>query len=44
MLVRCIHLGLPDFYIEHAEHAAQLASVGLNRDGIIASVQAALAQ
>ncbi|PQJ94852.1 1-deoxy-D-xylulose-5-phosphate synthase [Chromatium okenii] len=44
VLVRCIHLGLPDFYIEHAEHAAQLASVGLNRDGIIASVQAALAQ
>ncbi|MBK1641432.1 1-deoxy-D-xylulose-5-phosphate synthase [Chromatium okenii] len=44
IVVRCIHLGLPDRYIEHAEHADQLASCGLNADGIIASVQAELAR
>ncbi|SDY11092.1 1-deoxy-D-xylulose-5-phosphate synthase [Allochromatium warmingii] len=32
---RCVHLGLPDCYIEHAEHAEQLASVGLDTAGIL---------
>lgn len=41
-LVRCLHLGLPDRYLEHAEHAEQLASCGLNAEGIVASVRAAL--
>jgi 1-deoxy-D-xylulose-5-phosphate synthase len=37
---RCLHLGLPDRYIDHAEHAEQLASVGLDAPGIIASIRA----
>jgi 1-deoxy-D-xylulose-5-phosphate synthase len=41
-VVRCLHLGLPDSYIEHAEHAEQLAICGLNTVGIIASVRAEL--
>ncbi len=42
LVVRCIHLGLPDRYIDHAEHAEQLALCGLDAPGIIASVQAEL--
>ncbi len=42
LVVRCIHLGLPDRYIDHAEHAEQLAMCGLDAPGIIASVQAEL--
>ncbi|MBK1722034.1 1-deoxy-D-xylulose-5-phosphate synthase [Thiocystis violacea] len=42
IVIRCLHLGLPDRYIEHAEHAEQLASVGLDAPGIIASLRAEL--
>jgi 1-deoxy-D-xylulose-5-phosphate synthase len=42
LVVRCLHLGLPDRYIEHAEHAEQLASCGLDAAGIVASVRAEL--
>ncbi|AFL73557.1 1-deoxy-D-xylulose-5-phosphate synthase [Thiocystis violascens] len=38
LAVRCLHLGLPDRYIEHAEHAEQLAICGLDAAGIVASV------
>ncbi|NEV63787.1 1-deoxy-D-xylulose-5-phosphate synthase [Thiorhodococcus minor] len=40
--IRCLHLGLPDRYIDHAEHAEQLAAVGLDPAGILASVRAEL--
>ncbi len=43
-VVRCLHLGLPDTYIEHAEHAEQLAGIGLDAPGIIASLRAELAR
>jgi len=39
---RCLHLGLPDRYVEHAEHHEQLASVGLDAPGLIASLRAEL--
>ena len=38
--IRCMHLGLPDRNIEHAEHAEQLALCGLDAPGILASVRA----
>jgi 1-deoxy-D-xylulose-5-phosphate synthase len=41
---RCLHLGLPDRYVDHAEHHEQIASVGLDAPGIIASLQAELAR
>ncbi len=41
--VPCVHLGLPDRYIEHAGHDAQLAACGLDADGIAARVRAELA-
>jgi 1-deoxy-D-xylulose-5-phosphate synthase len=43
-VARCLHLGLPDTYIEHAEHAQQLTSIGLDTPGIIASLRAELAR
>ncbi len=39
VLVRCIHLGLPDRYVEHAEQSAQLAACGLDAEGITARIQ-----
>jgi len=39
---RCIQLGLPDNYIDHAQHGEQLAACGLDAAGILASVQAQL--
>ena len=42
VLVRCIHLGLPDRYVEHAEHHAQLAMCGLDAVGITTRVHAEL--
>ncbi len=39
VLVRCIHLGLPDRYVEHAEQSAQLAECGLDAEGITARIQ-----
>ncbi|MGE5152778.1 MAG: 1-deoxy-D-xylulose-5-phosphate synthase [Bdellovibrio bacteriovorus] len=41
--VPCLHLGLPDRYIEHAEHAAQLAACGLDAAGIATRVRSELA-
>jgi len=40
--VPCVHLGLPDRYIEHADHSAQLAACGLDADSIAARVRTAL--
>jgi 1-deoxy-D-xylulose-5-phosphate synthase len=40
--VPCIHLGVPDRYIEHAEHDAQLAMAGLDAESIAARVQTEL--
>ena len=37
-----LNLGIPDRYIEGAGHSEQLAECGLNRDGIIRSVEARL--
>ena len=34
-----LHLGLPDTFIEHGDHKAMLASVGLDADGIRNSIQ-----
>ncbi|WP_295388526.1 1-deoxy-D-xylulose-5-phosphate synthase [uncultured Thiodictyon sp.] len=42
VVMRCIHLGLPDRNVEHAEHPAQLAACGLDAAGIAARVQAEL--
>jgi len=39
---RVLLLGLPDRFIEHGDPAKLLASVGLDRDGILKSVAAAL--
>jgi 1-deoxy-D-xylulose-5-phosphate synthase len=39
---RVVLLGLPDRFIEHGDPAKLLASVGLDRDGIVKSVRAAL--
>jgi 1-deoxy-D-xylulose-5-phosphate synthase len=39
VLVRCIHLGLPDRYVEHAEQSVQLAECGLDAEGITARIQ-----
>jgi len=40
--VPCIHLGLPDRYIEHADHCAQLAACGLDAESIAARVRTEL--
>jgi len=37
---RVLVLGLPDRFIDHGDHARLLASVGLDRDGIVKSVRA----
>ena len=42
LLVRCIHLGLPDRYLEHAEQSVQLAACGLDAAGIAARVRTEL--
>jgi 1-deoxy-D-xylulose-5-phosphate synthase len=39
----CLHLGLPDRFIDQDAHAAQLCACGLDVPGILASVRAALA-
>jgi 1-deoxy-D-xylulose-5-phosphate synthase len=43
LATRCLHFGLPDRYIEHAAHEAQLAACGLDAAGIVAAVRAAVA-
>jgi 1-deoxy-D-xylulose-5-phosphate synthase len=40
--VPCLHLGLPDRFLDHASHPEQLAECGLDAAGIAASVRAAL--
>ena len=37
---RLLRLGLPDRFIDHGDHARLLAELGLDRDGIVRSVQA----
>jgi len=39
-----LQLGLPDRYIDHGDPALQLASCGLNKDGILASIRAKLSE
>jgi 1-deoxy-D-xylulose-5-phosphate synthase len=39
-----LQLGLPDRFIEHGDPALQLASCGLNKDGILESIRAKLAE
>ena len=39
----CLHLGLPDRFIEHDTHQAQLAACGLDAAGITQAVRAVLA-
>ncbi len=41
-LVRCIHIGLPDRWVDHATRASQLAACGLDAKGIEARIRAAL--
>ncbi|WP_137820088.1 1-deoxy-D-xylulose-5-phosphate synthase [Pseudomonas sp. 2FG] len=43
LLQPILHLGLPDYYVEHAKPAAMLAECGLDAAGIEASVRARLA-
>ena len=40
--VRFIRIGLPDRFIDHGDQARLLAEVGLDRDGIVATVRTAL--
>ncbi|MES2817924.1 MAG: 1-deoxy-D-xylulose-5-phosphate synthase [Pseudomonadota bacterium] len=42
--VPLLHLGLPDYYVEHAKPAQMLAECGLDAAGIEAAVRARLAQ
>ena len=42
--VPVLQLGLPDRYVDHGDPALQLASCGLNRDGILASIRARLSE
>ncbi|MCK5903492.1 MAG: 1-deoxy-D-xylulose-5-phosphate synthase [Cocleimonas sp.] len=37
--VKILNLGIPDLYLEHAEREDQLASIGLDSEGIIQSIQ-----
>jgi 1-deoxy-D-xylulose-5-phosphate synthase len=41
---RVLVLGLPDRFIDHGDHARLLASVGLDRDGIVKSVRAVISE
>jgi len=41
---RVLLLGLPDRFIDHGDHARLLASVGLDRDGILKSVRAVMSE
>jgi 1-deoxy-D-xylulose-5-phosphate synthase len=42
--VPLLHLGLPDRFIDHGDQSQLLATVGLSREGILASIGARLAQ
>jgi 1-deoxy-D-xylulose-5-phosphate synthase len=39
-----LQLGLPDRFIDHGDPALQLASCGLNKNGIVAAIRAKLAE
>jgi 1-deoxy-D-xylulose-5-phosphate synthase len=39
-----LRLGLPDHFIDHGDQNQLLATAGLNKDGILASIRARLAQ
>lgn len=39
-----LHLGLPDAFIDHGKHNLMLSAVGLDRPGILASIQTKLEQ
>ncbi|HEV8519604.1 MAG TPA: transketolase C-terminal domain-containing protein, partial [Burkholderiales bacterium] len=39
-----LQLGLPDRFVDHGDPALQLASCGLNKDGILRSIRAKLAE
>jgi 1-deoxy-D-xylulose-5-phosphate synthase len=41
--VPLLHLGLPDRFIDHGDQSQLLTSVGLDRDGILASIRVRLA-
>ena len=43
IVVPLLHLGLPDRFIDHGDQNQLLASVGLDGDGVLASVRARLA-
>jgi 1-deoxy-D-xylulose-5-phosphate synthase len=38
-----LHLGLPDQFIDHGDQTQQLAQAGLDRDGILKSIEQRLA-
>ncbi|MEJ2387188.1 MAG: hypothetical protein P8Y27_07725 [Chromatiaceae bacterium] len=44
MTARCVHLGLPDHFIDQASREEQLASCGLSADGIETSVRSLLGE
>jgi 1-deoxy-D-xylulose-5-phosphate synthase len=43
IVVPLLHLGLPDRFVDHGDQNQLLASVGLDRDGVLASVRARIA-
>ena len=43
IVVPLLHLGLPDRFVDHGDQNQLLASVGLDREGILASVRARVA-
>ncbi len=43
IVVPVLHLGLPDRFVDHGDQGQLLASVGLDRDGVLAAVRARLA-
>jgi 1-deoxy-D-xylulose-5-phosphate synthase len=43
VVVPLLHLGLPDRFIDHGDQHQLLASVGLDKDGILASIRGRLA-
>jgi 1-deoxy-D-xylulose-5-phosphate synthase len=44
IVVPLLHLGLPDCFIDHGDQHQLLASVGLDKDGVLAAIRARLAE
>jgi 1-deoxy-D-xylulose-5-phosphate synthase len=42
--VPVLQLGLPDRYVDHGDPALQLASCGLDKDGVLASIRARMSE